>query len=77
MIVELSATPPKGANVLVNISGRELHAEEMIKLDLHVNNSASASWQDTLLASIEHRKRLDKKRLRTRRKPASTSAPFA
>ncbi len=63
MIVELSATPPKGANVLVNIRGRELHAEEMIKLDLHIKNSASASWQDTLLASIEHRKRLEQEAL--------------
>ena len=60
MIVELSATPPKEANVLVNISGRELHAEEMIKLDLHIRNSAAASWRDTLLASIEHRKQLEK-----------------
>ncbi len=63
MIVELSATPPKEANVLVNIRGRELHAEEMIKLDLHINNRASASWQDTLLASIEHRKRLEQEAL--------------
>ncbi len=60
MIVELSATPPKEANVLVSISGRELHAEEMIKLDLHIRNSASASWRDTLLASVEHRKQLEK-----------------
>ena len=60
MIVELSATPPKGANVLVDIRGRELHAEEMIKLDLHIRNRASASWQDTLLASIEHREFLEK-----------------
>ena len=59
MIVELSATPPRGANVLVDIRGRELHAEEMIKLDLHIRNRASASWQDTLLASIEHRDRLE------------------
>ena len=59
MIVELSATPPKGANVLVDIQGRELNDEEMIKLDLHIKNSASASWKDTLLASIEHRKRLE------------------
>ena len=60
MIVELSATPPKGANVLVDIRGLELNAEEMIKLDLHVKNLASTSWKDTLLASIEHRKRLEK-----------------
>ena len=59
MIVELSATPPKEANVLVKISGRELHAEEMIKLDLHIKNKASAAWEDTLLASMEHRKMLE------------------
>ena len=59
MIVELSATPPKGANVLVEISGRELNAEEMIKLDLRINNRASTNWRDTLLASIEHRQRLE------------------
>ena len=60
MIVELSATPPRGANVLVDIRGRELLAEEMIKLDLHIRNRASASWQDTLLAAIEHRELLEK-----------------
>ena len=63
MIVELSATPPKVANVLVDIRGRELHAEEMIKLDLHIGNRASASWQDTLLAAIEHRDRLEQEAL--------------
>ena len=59
MIVELSATPPKGANVLVEIFGKELNAEEMIKLDLHIQNRASTSWKDTLLASVEHRRRLE------------------
>ena len=59
MIVELPATPPKEANVLVDIQGRELNEEEMIKLDLHIKNSASTSWKNTLLASIEHRKRLE------------------
>ena len=59
MIVELSATPPRGANVLVDVRGHELNAEEMIKLDLHIWNRASTSWQDTLLASIEHRGRLE------------------
>ena len=61
MIVELSATPAKGANVLVNILGRELNAEEMIKLDLHIRNKASGDWRDTLLASVEHRDRLEVK----------------
>ena len=59
LVVELSATPPKGANVLVDISGRELLAEEMIKLDLHVTNKAAAGWQDALLAAVERREALE------------------
>ena len=51
MIVELSATPPKQSNVLVEISGAALNREQMIKLDLHVTNRASMDWKDTLLAA--------------------------
>lgn len=59
LIVELSATPPKAANVLVDIRGRELHAEEMIKLDLHITNSASVDWKDSLLKAIQCREMLE------------------
>ncbi len=59
MVVELSATPPREANVLVSITGEALNAEQMIKLDLHIHNKASVSWQDTLLAAIEHRECLE------------------
>ncbi len=59
MIVELSATPANKANVLVEILGRELNAEEMIKLDMHIYNRVSGDWQDTLLESVEHRERLE------------------
>ncbi len=59
MIVELSATPTRDANVLVDIRGQELNAEEMIKLDLHIRNKVSGDWRDTLLASVEHRERLE------------------
>ena len=45
--------------MLVDIRGRELNEEEMIKLDLHIRNNASTSWKNTLLASIEHRRRLE------------------
>ena len=61
MIVELSATPPKEANVLVEITGQALNAEEMIKLDLNIHNKTSTDWHDTLLAAIEHRKSLEAK----------------
>ena len=53
MIVELSATPPREANKLVEISGTELLQEEMIKLDLHVNNKSSTNWRDTIRAAME------------------------
>ncbi len=64
MIVELSATPARGANVLVEILGRELNAEEMIKLDLHIRNKASSDWRDTLLESVAHRETLEAEALR-------------
>lgn len=60
LIVELSATPVE-SNILVDISGRELHHEEMIKLDLHVVNKASPDWKDTLLAGFNRRNVLEEK----------------
>lgn len=60
-ILELSATPPPNSNELVKITGRELHEEEMIKLDIHLTNKTSLDWQDTLLASYEKRNELEKK----------------
>ncbi len=60
-ILELSATPPPNSNELVKITGRELHEEEMIKLDIHLTNKTSLDWQDTLLASFEKRNYLEKK----------------
>lgn len=51
IVVELSATPHEQSNILVDILGRELNQEEMIKLDLHVINKASTKWEDTMLAS--------------------------
>ena len=61
IIVELSATPPKNGNILVDISGQELNREEMIKLDLHITNKASLNWKNTLLAAIEKRNLLCEK----------------
>jgi len=52
-ILELSATPPPNSNELVRITGRELHEEEMIKLDIHLVNKTSLDWHDTILATVE------------------------
>ncbi|MFZ5802924.1 MAG: DEAD/DEAH box helicase [Candidatus Omnitrophota bacterium] len=61
LILELSATPPGGSNVLVDIKGIELSREDMIKLDLHIINKASVDWKDTMLSSIEKRNALEEK----------------
>ena len=61
IILELSATPPKNCNILVNINGQELNREEMIKLDLHIINKASYDWKDVVLATYEKRNFLEKK----------------
>jgi type III restriction enzyme len=60
-ILELSATPPPQSNELVKITGRELHDEEMIKLDIHLINKTMPKWQDTLLSSFEKLAELEKK----------------
>jgi type III restriction enzyme len=59
VVVELSATPPKSTNKLVEITGRELNEEEMIKLDIHLINKTSLDWKDSMLCSIEKRKTLE------------------
>jgi len=59
-ILELSATPPDNCNELVKITGRELHEEEMIKLDIHLTNKTSLDWKATMLASYEKQKQLEK-----------------
>ena len=61
IILELSATPPKNGNILVNISGRELNDCDMIKLDLHITNKASLEWKDTMRAALDKRLFLEKK----------------
>lgn len=58
-ILELSATPTKASNVLVNIAGRQLLQEGMIKLDMHLHRQASRDWRDTMRASHVHRVALE------------------
>lgn len=59
LLFELSATPPDQANVLVNVPGRELEKEGMIKLDLHLMNRGEADWKGTLLAAVKQRELLE------------------
>ncbi|MCL4448100.1 MAG: DEAD/DEAH box helicase family protein [Actinobacteria bacterium] len=59
-VLELSATPPKNVNKLIQITGRELNDEQMIKLDLHVTNKSSVGWKETLSESVAMRDKLER-----------------
>jgi type III restriction enzyme len=62
LILELSATPdPERSNILVDIPGRTLNDEEMIKLDLHMINKAGLDWKDALRSAFAKRNELERK----------------
>lgn len=58
VVVELSATPPKEANVLVRVKGTELLDEQMIKLPINIANSNQPSWKNCLTEAREKREHL-------------------
>ena len=49
LVIELSATPsPARSNLLVDVEGQDLKAEEMIKLPVQVTSFSNTNWRDTL-----------------------------
>jgi type III restriction enzyme len=58
IVIELSATPPKEANVLVRVSGKELLDEQMIKLPMNIANSNQKSWKECLTQARDKREEL-------------------
>ena len=60
IVIELSATPQKEANVLVRVTGRELLDEQMIKLPMNIANSNQSSWKNCLTQAREKREHLAK-----------------
>ena len=59
-VLELSATPKIGiSNILVNISGTELQAEEMIKLPIEIHSFGNSDWQHTLAETQKKLKALE------------------
>ena len=60
LTIELSATPNRGiSNLLVDIGGVELKAEEMIKLPVEVVSFTRTEWQHTLAQAHDELERLD------------------
>lgn len=59
IVLELSATPPGGSNALIEITGKELDREQMIKLDIHLTNKKSSyNYKDALRDSVAKRQQL-------------------
>ena len=46
------ARPARYANLLVEVTGRELHAEDMIKMPLNLDPRQGTDWHGTLTASL-------------------------
>ena len=76
VVVELSATPPEGSNVLVNISGRQVNDEGMIKLDLHITRKGSLRWKDTLWASVKRRDELEREAIKNEQNTGTYIRPI-
>ncbi|MEH6790961.1 DEAD/DEAH box helicase [Parasphingorhabdus sp.] len=55
----LEAMPARTANVLVEIKGRELEQEGMIKMPLNIQPMTGTDWKDTLRASLDKLNVLD------------------
>lgn len=62
VLIGLSATPRPGMNLVSTVTGRDLKAEEMIKLDMHIiPPSHSGDWRTMLAAIKAKRDELEKK----------------
>lgn len=60
IILELSATPRKSANILCRATGQELLDEEMIKLPMNIAVSGAKDWRDLLTKARDKRAGLAK-----------------
>jgi type III restriction enzyme len=50
--------PARYANLLVEVTGRELHAEDMIKMPLNLDPRQGTDWRSTLTAALDRLNRL-------------------
>ncbi|MFH1011695.1 MAG: DEAD/DEAH box helicase family protein [bacterium] len=57
-IIEFTATPLEGSNVLVSVPAVELKQEQMVKIPIHLTNITQ--WQEAVRAAKEKRDELEK-----------------
>lgn len=57
-VIEFTATPRTGSNILVDISATELKNEEMVKIPLVLESAAQ--WQNSIARGLDRRNELEK-----------------
>lgn len=80
MVLGLSATPKHGMNILISVSGLELKAEEMIKLDMHIfppTPQQEGDWQSMVGDICQFRDSLEEKAVLYRRQTGIYIRPIA
>lgn len=80
MVLGLSATPKERSqmNVLVEIFGKELEAEDMIKLDMHLHSpSTSGNWQEMIKDIKKKRESLEKESIKLNSNKGTYIRPIA
>ena len=77
-VLELSATPQIGiSNILADISGADLHREEMIKLPVEIHNFENSDWKRTLAEAKNKLEQLERKSRALRRRENRYIRPLA
>jgi len=62
VIIGLSATPKRDMNIIASVSGKDLKAEDMIKLDMHLfAPTQNGDWRSMLASIKQKREALEKK----------------
>lgn len=80
MVLGLSATPKEEMNILISVTGLELKAEEMIKLDMHIIPPASqqeGDWQSMVNEICAFRDSLEEKAIEFQRKAGIYIRPIS
>lgn len=74
-ILEYTATPRSGSNVLVNVQASELKAEKMVKIPIYLANVSQ--WQEAIRDGVEQLKKLKKLSDREKRETKEYIRPIA
>lgn len=78
LLVEMSATPNRlASNILVDVSGRDLHREEMIKMPVNVEMASTMGWRNVLRRAKETQDTLENRAAVLKRKTGRYIRPVA